>query len=87
MDPCQRGLLETTYHALESSGISLSAISGTNTSVHVGCFTNDYMTFAFRDIQRIPKYAASGVAQAALSNRLSWFYNLRGASITLGTSF
>ncbi|KAF2441997.1 reducing type I polyketide synthase [Karstenula rhodostoma CBS 690.94] len=86
MDPCQRTLLETTYHALEDSGLSLTNVSGSKTSVHVGCFSSDHMISAFRDSERMPKYAATGVSSAMLSNRLSWFFNLHGPSITLDTA-
>ncbi|KAJ4300071.1 hypothetical protein N0V90_005320 [Kalmusia sp. IMI 367209] len=86
MDPCQRTLLETTYHALENSGLSLATISGSKTSVHVGCFSSDYMISAFRDSERIQKYSATGISSAMLSNRLSWFFNLHGPSITLDTA-
>ncbi|KAL9089978.1 MAG: hypothetical protein Q9165_005507 [Trypethelium subeluteriae] len=34
MDPQQRVLLETTYHALENAGIPLEEVSGSRTSVH-----------------------------------------------------
>lgn len=86
MDPNQRGLLETTYHALENAGIGLQDIAGTNTSVHVACFSNDFTTWTFRDIQNIPKYAATGASQAILSNRISWFLNIHGPSMTIDTA-
>ncbi|KAF2462582.1 uncharacterized protein BDR25DRAFT_363876 [Lindgomyces ingoldianus] len=86
MDPCQRTLMETTYRALESAGLTLQSVSGTNTSVHVGCFSSDYMLSAFRDPQDIQKYSATGVSSALLSNRLSWFFNLQGPSLTVDTA-
>ena len=54
--------------------------------MHVGSFTNDFITFAQRDLQRMPKYNATGCSQTLLSNRLSWFFNLRGTSLTLDTA-
>jgi acyl transferase domain-containing protein/NADPH:quinone reductase-like Zn-dependent oxidoreductase len=86
MDPCQRGLMENTYLAIENAGIPLQDLSGTNTSVHVGCFSNDHMISLLRDIQQIPKYAATATAQSILANRVSWFFNLLGPSTTIDTA-
>ena len=66
--------------------MSLEDVAGTKTSVHVGCFTSDYSTYVWRDAQRIPKYSATGGAQSILSNRLSWFFDLRGSSMTIDTA-
>ncbi|KAL8732943.1 MAG: hypothetical protein Q9181_003765 [Wetmoreana brouardii] len=86
MDPQHRGLLEATYHALENAGVPLERIAGTNTSVHVGCFTADYIMSNWRDSQQIPKYSATGTAASILANRISWFYDLQGPSMTVDTA-
>lgn len=86
MDPDQRGLMETTYHALENAGIPSSSLSGTNTSVHIGFFSSDFMTFNLRDPLRIPKYYATGSSSSILANRISWHFNLRGPSMTVDTA-
>lgn len=54
--------------------------------MHVGCFTTDYSTYIWRDPQKIPKYSATGGAQSILSNRLSWFFDLHGSSMTIDTA-
>ncbi|KAF2498730.1 putative polyketide synthase [Lophium mytilinum] len=86
MDPQQRGLLETTYRALEDAGIPISAISGTDASVFTGCFTADYLLLAAKDPERLPKYFATGSAGSMLSNRISTFFNLTGPSMTIDTA-
>ena len=86
MDPQQRSLLECTYHALENAGIPLDSIVGTRTSCYVGSFSKEYGTLLSRDIQLDAKYTALGIGTAMLSNRLSWFYDLRGPSISLDTA-
>ena len=78
--------METTYHTLEDAGLSLQSVSGSRTSVHVGCFSSDYMVGAYRDTEHIHKYSATGVSSAMWSNRISWFFNLKGASLTLDTA-
>lgn len=86
MDPCQRTLLETTYHALESSGLSLTTIYAFKAPIHVVCFSSDYVISAFGDLERIQKYSATGISSAMLSNHLSRFFNLHGPSLTLDTA-
>ncbi|KAH8885983.1 reducing type I polyketide synthase, partial [Thozetella sp. PMI_491] len=86
MDPQHRGLLETTYHAFENAGLRIEDVAGTRTSVHVGCFTTDFATMQFRDVQAIPKYNAIGTAGSMLANRISWFFDLRGESVYIDTA-
>ncbi|KAF3905358.1 hypothetical protein AA313_de0209816 [Arthrobotrys entomopaga] len=86
MDPQQRLLLETTYQAIENAGITLSRISGSKTSVHVGCLSQDYYFANARDPENAGKYAATGTDFSILANRLSWFYNLKGPSLAVQTA-
>ncbi|KAL1865340.1 Type I Iterative PKS [Diaporthe australafricana] len=86
LDPQQRGLLETVYHALENAGVPMSTAVGSNTSVHMGCFTNDYSTVLTRDPDADLTYSATGVSACLLSNRMSWFYDFKGPSLTLDTA-
>lgn len=88
MDPQQRLLLETTFHALENAGISLKEASatGAKTSVHVGSFMRDYDIMLARDPEMLSKYKSTGNGFSLLANRISWFYNFRGPSISLDTA-
>ncbi|KAK8091418.1 polyketide synthase [Apiospora hydei] len=86
MDPQQRGVLEGTYRALENAGIPISAAKGTQTGVYVGCFSHDYQGMLQRDIDSRPKYSGLGTSASILSNRVSWFYDLRGPSVTIDTA-
>jgi acyl transferase domain-containing protein len=71
---------------ISTAGLSLEDVAGSKTSVHVGCFTTDYSSYLWRDSQQIPKYSATGGAASILSNRLSWFFDLRGTSMTIDTA-
>jgi len=86
MDPQQRLLLEVVYEALEDAGITLDEISGSQTSVYCGSFTNDYNSMIIKDLSQYPKYSVTGTGNAILSNRISYCYNLHGPSMTLDTA-
>lgn len=86
MDPMQRILLETTYRAFENAGMRIEDVKGSRSSVHTGCFTNDYLQQILKDSERLPPYAAVGATQSMLANRLSWFYDLRGPSVNLDSA-
>lgn len=86
VDPQARIMLEIAYEAFENAGLSLENVAGTNTSCFVGVFTNDYREMILRDPDAAPRYSLSGSGQEMISNRISWFYDLKGASFTLGTA-
>ena len=46
----------------------------------------EYETLISRDPEFPSKYQASGTGSAMLANRLSWFYDFQGPSITLDTA-
>ncbi|KIA75969.1 polyketide synthase [Aspergillus ustus] len=86
MDPQQRMLLELTYEALESSGISREAVAGSATSVFAPLFPMDYDRHLYKDPLNLPVYYGTGVEKALLSNRISHALDLRGPSMTLDTA-
>lgn len=86
MDPLQRMLLEVTYEAIESAGIPLSKLAGSNTGCYVGNFFSDYDQISKRDPETLPKYHSVGIGQAILSNRLSYCFGLQGPSISVDTA-
>ncbi|KAL2006666.1 hypothetical protein VTN00DRAFT_9334 [Thermoascus crustaceus] len=85
MDPQQRLLLEVAYEAFENSGIPLERLRGTDTSAYVAIYGRDYEKLLFRDPENMPFYQATGNGDAIFSNRLSYFFDLRGPSFTLDT--
>ncbi|RAR00022.1 polyketide synthase PksJ [Stemphylium lycopersici] len=87
MDPQQRLLLETSYHALENAGIPMQTAMGTRTSVHVGCLLQEYSQISQRDAQMPGDYRIVGAnGLTMLANRLSWFYDFSGPSMTVDTA-
>ncbi|PHH49683.1 Highly reducing polyketide synthase azaB [Ceratocystis fimbriata CBS 114723] len=86
MDPQQRILLEVTYEALESAGITLDELKGSRTSVFIASFVKDYEAISLRDIDGQPDLAATGNGTAILANRISYFFDLKGPSVTIDTA-
>lgn len=86
IDPQQRLLLEVVYEALESAGMPIIDLRGSNTSVYVGVMFNDYGTMLLRDYQNVPTYYATGTGQSILSNRISHFFDWHGPSVTVDTA-
>jgi aspyridone synthetase (hybrid polyketide synthase/nonribosomal peptide synthetase) len=86
MDPQQRLLLETVYEAFESAGYTISQMQETLTSVFVGVMTGDYYDIQLRDTETMARYHATGTARSILSNRISYFFNLTGPSMTIDTA-
>ncbi|KAM7191954.1 polyketide synthase [Naviculisporaceae sp. PSN 640] len=86
IDPQQRLLLETTYRALENAGIPLHKIAGSKTGVWSGSMTEDYIKVITKDADHAPKTSATSVCPAMLANRLSWYFDLRGPSLTINTA-
>lgn len=86
MDPSQRLMMEIAYEAFESGGLTLDAVAGSNTCVYAAQWACDYRDMMARDLQNAPTYAATGTGTTLLSNRLSWFFDLRGPSLTINTA-
>jgi acyl transferase domain-containing protein len=85
MDPQQRLLLETTFEAIENAGIPLDSLRGSDTSVHVAVFSQDYDRMAYKDLQTLDKMHVTGKGLAILSNRISYLLDLKGPSMTIDT--
>lgn len=86
IDPQQRLLLETVFEAMESSGLTLKGLQGSQTSAYVGLMCNDWADLQLRDPHYLPQYTATGASRAIISNRLSYFYDWRGPSMTIDTA-
>ncbi|KAI5241809.1 putative polyketide synthase [Aureobasidium subglaciale] len=85
MDPQYRLQLEGTYEALESAGLTLDDVAGSNTSMYAGAFFRDYQDAQLRDPLTLPRQQMLGVGAAMAANRLSHFFDLRGPSMAIDT--
>lgn len=85
MDPQQRLLLEVAYESFQNAGLSTESLSGSNTGVYVGQWSNDYHEISTRDIDSPPLYLITGSGPAITSSRISYHFNLRGPCFTVDT--
>lgn len=79
-------LLEVVYEALEAAGYTLTQYAGEKVAVFAGLMTGDYDTLSQRDELDTSQYYATGNARSILSNRISYFFNFRGPSMTIDTA-
>nr|ALQ32979.1 putative polyketide synthase [Fusarium sp. NRRL 25184] len=86
MDPQQRLTLETVYESLEAAGYTIEEMQGSLTSVYLGVMTGDYHDIQSRDPEIINRYHPTGTSKSILSNRVSYYFDLRGPSVTMDTA-
>lgn len=86
LDPQQRLLLETVYESLESAGLRLEALQGSATGVFCGVMSADWEQIIGLDNKVIPPYAATGMARNNLANRVSYFFDWNGPSMSIDTA-
>ncbi|KAL2864310.1 uncharacterized protein BJX67DRAFT_383970 [Aspergillus lucknowensis] len=86
IDPQQRLLMEVVYDALEAGGHPMESLRGTDTAVFVGTMSVDYNDIVMRDVETTPTYFATGTSRAILSNRISYFFDWHGPSMTIDTA-
>ncbi|KAI1743074.1 polyketide synthase-like protein [Xylaria scruposa] len=86
MDPQQRKLLEVVFECFENAGATLPKMSGSDTGVFVGNFSQDHLLMQVRDPDDLRRYHATGAGLTMLANRISHTFNLHGPSLTLDTA-
>ncbi|MFF2907848.1 beta-ketoacyl synthase N-terminal-like domain-containing protein [Paenibacillus sp. NPDC057934] len=85
MDPQQRLLMEQSWLAFEDAGIRPSELENSDVGVFVGISTNDYSKLKQLP-EQITAYHGTGNAFSIAANRLSYFYNFTGPSLSLDTA-
>ncbi|KAK7744551.1 Type I Iterative PKS [Cytospora paraplurivora] len=86
LDPQQRRMLEVCYEAIESAGLALDSIAGSNTGVFAASFTADYQQMTFKDHDFRHNYAATGVDTGIISARIGNMFDLRGPNSLINTA-
>jgi acyl transferase domain-containing protein/acyl carrier protein len=86
VDPRQRVMLEVAWNALEDAGIPPLSLANTATGVYVATLSNDYDLMLSRNYNRFTASTGPGTANSIIANRISYFLDLHGPSLTLDTA-
>ncbi|MBO0882242.1 MAG: polyketide synthase, partial [Mycobacterium sp.] len=86
MDPQQRLLLEVAWEALEHAGIPPTSLRRSQTGVFAGSCTTEYGAISSSDLCQIDGWTNTGGASSIIANRLSYFLDLRGPSMSVDTA-
>ena len=86
IDPQQRLMLEVAVEALEHAGIPADSLQRSQTGVFVGACASEYGFLASRDLSQVEAWTGTGGALSIIANRLSYFLDLRGPSLTIDTA-
>lgn len=82
IDPHERLFLETAWHTFENAGYSKKKLSGKKIGVYAGVMFDHYQLLAF-DVDE--NAACPTSSHASIPNRVSYFFNLNGPSISVDT--
>ncbi|MFC8246914.1 SDR family NAD(P)-dependent oxidoreductase [Streptomyces chartreusis] len=86
MDPQQRLMLQTAWHAVEDAGHAPSSLRGSDTGVFVGATSHDYTAHLARVGRYREPYSVNGNAKTVLANRISFELGLHGPSEAVDTA-
>ncbi|OAX79463.1 hypothetical protein ACJ72_06218 [Emergomyces africanus] len=78
--------MENVYHALENAGIPMEQAISSKTAVFAAGFNHDHRNLLNTDIETSLKHKSTGSEQSIISNRVSWFYDFHGPSVTIDTA-
>ncbi|XP_063623054.1 fatty acid synthase-like [Cydia splendana] len=85
MDPQLRLLLEVTHEVFVDAGLSPAELRGSRTGVYTGISRSENFNLWCNDYDKINGYAMIGGANAMLSNRVSYTFDLKGPSVSIDT--
>ncbi|KAI1174465.1 hypothetical protein F4777DRAFT_579896 [Nemania sp. FL0916] len=86
MDPNQRQMLEVVFESLENSGLTLERLNGASVACFVGSYATDYGELQNRDPLDRASNHTIGIGRASMANRISYFLNVKGPSVTIDTA-
>ncbi|KAI1375298.1 amino acid adenylation domain-containing protein [Hypoxylon crocopeplum] len=85
-DPQIRFALEIVYEALESAGLTIESLRGSNTAVYAGQMTDDYERIMLLDADSIGTYHVTGTQRSMIPSRISHFFDWHGPSLSVDTA-
>lgn len=86
MDPQQRLLLEVASQTFEVAGLDRDELKDRNVGVYIGAMSQEYGPgLASRDSSALG-YGITGSAVSVISGRISYYFGLRGPTLTVETA-
>lgn len=86
IDPQQRLALMLSYEALQSAGLTMRSLRGSDTAVFMGAASTDMAMMRADDPSVIAQYSMTGTNLSIISNRVSYFFDWHGPSMTMDTA-
>ncbi|HEY9163466.1 MAG TPA: SDR family NAD(P)-dependent oxidoreductase, partial [Magnetovibrio sp.] len=86
MDPQQRFMLELSWKAMEDAGYAPAAFANTRTGVFMGSCHWDYAELFEKTGTTVDAYLPTGTAYSIIANRVSYWFDLKGPSVTNDTA-
>ena len=86
LDPRQRLTMELAWEALEDAGIPPLSLAGSKTGVFMANLTANYAALINDHPEIVDAYFGTGNGNSVLANRVSYFLDLRGPSLSLDTA-
>ncbi|KAF2716908.1 polyketide synthase [Polychaeton citri CBS 116435] len=84
LDPEQRQILQVAYECMEDSGVT--TWRGSKLGCYIGTFGEDWQDINAKETQHRGGWRGTGWSDFALSNRVSYEFDLRGPSMTVKTA-
>lgn len=78
LDPALKKLLEVVYETIDSAGIALDQLAGSETGCYVGSFNHDELFAKVRDSRFAEPYTGTSAIAPFLANRISYIFDLHG---------
>ncbi|MFS0814058.1 amino acid adenylation domain-containing protein [Peribacillus phoenicis] len=83
LDPQERLFIQTVWHTLEDAGYTRKKLADKNVGVYVGAMWGQYQLYGGEIEEGIIVTPTS--SYASIANRVSYFFNFNGPSLTLDT--